>query len=665
MGPSATRTSNEERRREIRCDPNQASLTARVGGQAVELIDVSRGGLALRVPKVFGQKHRHLAMDLCQNDVAIARVKLRITHETETAESVVLGGRIEESTLIATRQSLSPRAGDVVEVRDPALRSSIIEQLRDRAHAAVARFESGRSAEVTLGRASQAPDELAIRSSHLGNPASDQFVSVEVSHCQSRFVIEATVVATFGDECVLSTPFRVLSLCRRQCERVPVPRGQGFLRFNDVLDPERTVEVPLVDLSPGGLAIELPPGSLLPPPPIPATIRVGEQRFRVLAEVQRVNDASSTGSLVGLRFKPLRQEDLIRIGRVCQSLRFPNLVQRREVDPSAVVELMQRSGYLALREGTGPSREWHAAPGDESLSVDTVFRAENGAILGHFSCARIYPRTWILHQLATVGLRRARIAYPLYIQLMEWIAALAPEDAYGIAYFNQERSWHQALFGTFVRWVGSEALSLIAPLDRFEPTLSASPPRSVRPDVVVRSARQEELPFAVSLARSKLPPLLCDALHLREDALDTPSLCDAHTQARLERGRRTLVVEAAGELVGVALCETGAADLSLFNLLNCAYLFFRDPMPPALARSAQTALFDAVSAFYAERTGTQPLIVSPAGNAQFAGGAGYFRAETMGVWAASMEGMKQWRNYLHFCLGSAAERRRPRVRDAA
>jgi hypothetical protein len=665
MGPSGTTRSNQERRREVRSNPSQSSLTARLDGQSVDLVDVSRGGLAFRVPKALAGEHRQLSMDLCQNEVAIARVTLRVTHQTQRGESVVLGGRIEDASVVTTRHSLLPRPGDVVEVRDPTLRASIVEQLRARPHPAVARFESGRCSEVTLGHASSAPDELAIRSPHLGKHARGQFVSIEVSHCQSRFVIEATVVTDLAEEFVLSQPHRVLSLCRRHCERVPVPHGEGFLRFNDVLDPERTVEVPLLDLSPSGLAIELPKGVLLPPPPIPATIRVGEQRFRVLAEVQRVAESSGAGSVVGLRFKPLRKEDLIRIGRVCEALRFPNLVQRRDVDPSAVVELMQRSGYLALRDGNGPSREWHATPGDESLSVDTVFRADNGAILGHFSCARIYPQTWILHQLATVGLRRARIAYPLYIQLIDWIAALAPEHAYGIAYFNQERSWHQALFGTFVRWVGSEALSLITPLDRFEPSTGSTPPRSVRPGLVLRGARQEELPFALGLARSKLPPLLCDALHLREDSIETQSLCETHTQVRLERSRRTLVVEADGEIVGVALCETGSAELSLFNLLNCAYLFFRDPLPPALARAAQAALFNGVSAFYAARTGTQPLIVSPAGNAQFAADAGFVRAETMGVWTASMEGMKQWRNYLHFCLGGATERRRTRVRDAA
>jgi hypothetical protein len=617
----------------------------------------------LRIPgAAICRVKQRLPVELQQNDITIARIALDVTHASERNGGTVVGGRMADSELVASGRPPLPRAGDVVEIRDPELRASIIERLAGRTSQAAAQFESGRSLEVMLGAASSVPHALALRSTALDKRVSGQFVSVEVSHFRSRFVLEATVVAEHGDECVLSAPHRVLSLCRRQFERVPVAPGSASLRFSEVLEPERSVEAPIRDLSPDGVAIELPRGCFLPPAPVPATLRVGEQRIRVLAEVHRITERA-TSSVVGLRIKPLRADDRIRLGRVCESLRFPNLVQRRAVDPQAVVELMQRSGYLSLRDGTGPSTDWHASPGDESLAIDTVFRADNGALLGHFSCARLYPRTWILHQLATVGLRRARIAYPLYLQLMDWIATLSPGEGYGLAYFNQERSWHQALFGAFVRWVGSESLSLIAPLDRFEPSAAPAPVCHSVAGVSVREARPDDLPFAVRLARSKLPPLLCDALHLDEDSIATGTLCAAHTTFGLERTRRTLLVEAHGEILGVAICETGAAHLSLFNLLNLAYVFFREPVPPFLARAAQAMLFTHVAEFYRARGGIQPLIVAPAGNAQFAAGAGLVRAEVMGVWTASLEGIKQWRNYLHFCLGELAERKRKR--DAA
>jgi hypothetical protein len=654
-----------DRRRDIRCSASDAALSVSVDGRRAELINMSRGGLLLRMEGPGGGLCSRLLVELSQNDVSIARVALEVTRKMADGNAAVLGGRIVDTEIVASGRPPLPRSGDIVEIRDPGLRAQILERLRSRSNPAIAQFESGRSIETRLGPASVDPKSLAIRSTGHGTHPHGQFVSVEVSHLESRFVLEAKVVRDADGECVLSEPHRVLSLCRRQCERVAVARGAGFLRFADVLEPERTVDAPIVDLSPDGLAIELPEGCILPPAPVPATIRIGERRFRVLAEAHRLSQRSSGSRVVGLRIKTLREKDLLRLARVCESLRFPNLIQRRDVAPEAVAELMRQSGYLGLRDGTGPSSEWHSSPGDESLAVDTVFRADNGAVLGHFSCARIYPQTWILHQLATVGLRRARIAYPLYIQLMHWIGTLATDEGYCLAYFNQDRSWHQTIFRDFVQWVGSEELALIAPLDRFEPCPPATTPRPVLEGVMLRDARPEERSFAVGLARSKLPRLLCDALHLHEHAIATPNLCEAHRALGLERMRRTLVVEVRGEILGVAICETGSRDLSLFNLLNLAYLFFREPVAPSLARAAQLALFNGVSEFYAQRGSAQPLIVAPAGNAQFASGAGFQRAETMGAWTASLDGIRQWRNYVHFCLGELADRKRGRSRDAA
>jgi hypothetical protein len=658
-------TSRAERRSEVRFDARQASVTATVNGVSAELIEVSKSGLSVRVPVLAagGQSRAEVCVELRQNDVAIATVALRVLRSRHEGDAAVLGGRIERSEVISSGRSPLPRSGDVIEIRDPALRADVIEKLLSQVGPSIARLESGTSVEAVLKAGSKDPKVLALRSEALDASLLGQFVSVEVALFDCRFVLEATLVERRGDEWLLSPLLRVLSLSRRLCERVSVPVNGGSLAWGDVLDPERTVQVRVLDISPVGMAVELPSGELLPPPPVPATLCLGANRFRVLVEAHRSERTADGATIVGLRLHPLRPADLIRIGRLCESIRFPNLVRRRTVPPGAVLDLMQKSGYLALRDGTGPDRAWHDSTGDESLAVDSVFRSDGGTALGHFSCARIYPKTWILHQLATVGLRRDRVAYPLYLQLMDWIATLAGNEGYALAYFNQERSWHQVLFASFVRWVGSESLSMIADLDRFEPRSESIPPAVEVAGLSVREARPEDLPFAAGLARAKLPALVCDALHLHESSIATQNLCQEHTAAGLSRTRTTFVVEAQRELLGVAICETGAGHLSLFNILNMAHVFFREPVAPATARAAQALLFGRVQAFYRERGGVQPLIVAPAGNARFASGAGLERAETMGVWAASLEGIKQWRNYLHFCLGSLARRKRSRTTE--
>jgi hypothetical protein len=120
------------------------------------------------------------------------------------------------------------------------------------------------------------------------------------------------------------------------------------------------------------------------------------------------------------------------------------------------------------------------------------------------------------------------------------------------------------------------------------------------------------------------------------------------------------VVEIDGRAAGAAICDTGPRELSLFNLLNFAHVFFREGMAPARARDAQRALLTAVRTFYADRGVADPLIVVPKGGARFGSEAGLEIAETMGAWTASLGGLKQWRNFMHFAVGGVGEPRRRR-----
>jgi hypothetical protein len=215
------------------------------------------------------------------------------------------------------------------------------------------------------------------------------------------------------------------------------------------------------------------------------------------------------------------------------------------------------------------------------------------------------------------------------------------------------------MLAEFTRWAGSESLSLVAPLDRFERMTGFIPGQpSAASNVVVREARTDELELTAALARSHLPPLLADALHFHAPSMSARALCAEHSAFDLDRGRTTLVVELDGSIAGAAVCETGAASLSLFNILNMAHVFFRDLLAPSRARVVQAVLLNRVQSFYADRGVTLPLIVSPAGNTQFASEAGLAHAEIMGAWVTSFGGLKQWRNYIHFEMGGLAQRGR-------
>ena len=650
-----------DKRRDIRRSVNETSLSATLDGVRVDLLDVSAHGMSLRLPASLGASSSgEIDLEMLQGDVAIGRVALRLTHASPTESGTRVGGFIVGTEILPSGKTAAPKAGDVVDIRDEALRSRVLEHLASRSIQAAMRCESGATIDGVVQTGLDSSLIFRPKGEFVALPDGEQ-VSVEVTLNGTELVLEAIARATEPGVCVLSPITRILSVCRRRCERVELVPGIATLSWENPLDGDSTVSARVVDLSTEGLAIALPASSrqLLPAGPSSLTLRVRKTRMTLLGEVHSVRVGKDGSTLVGLRVKPLHHNDRLRLGRICQELRFPNLVSRRQADPSEIEELFRSSGYLDLRDGTAPSKTWHESPGDESLGIDLVHRAESGALLGHLSCTRIYPRTWLYHQLATVGLRRDRVAYPLYIQLMDWISTLTEGEGYALAYFDQHKSWHQTMLGAFTRWTASEALSLVAPLDRFEPAPDGRHREtSSLPKVIVREAEPADLPFASALARAHLPPLLADGLHFGASSMTAATLCREHEAFGLERSRTTLVVEAGGEIVGVAACETGAASLSLFNILNMAHVFFHELVAPGVARAAQGALLKSVRDFYGARGIALPLIVSPAGNTHYAEDAGLVHAETMGAWVTSSGGLKQWRNYIHFEMGGRAHRGR-------
>jgi hypothetical protein len=555
-------------------------------------------------------------------------------------------------------------AGQILEVRDDALRTTILERLVASEALARVRLPSGESIKALLRRGDDAGEIALVVETTDVDFGVRQLVSVEAELHGSQFILQGVV--TINDRGhLVARSIRIFSLGRRLCERVEVVDGAAVAEWADPVDPRRRVSARIVDLSPRGMGVVILPGStrLLPTPPFSLKLKVGDVVVEARAEVRRSTTLPDGSWSLGLRLRPLYDADVTRLAKLCQGFRCPNLVTRSEVELPAVVDLMRASGYMDLRDGMAPGADWHHPPGTESLTVDTVYRCDNGSLLGHFSSLRTYPRTWILHQLATVGLRRGKIAYSLYVHVIDWITALAGDEGFAIAYFNQAKPWHQAMFGAFVRWVGTDSLTTIASLDRLEP-ISGLPDQALSPSVQVRVATESDRPFAVDLARTHLPKLVADALYLHEDSISTSNLCDAHAVAGLERQRETVLVEAEGGILGVAICETGARWLSLFNILNMAIVFFPESMNPELARAAQAALLAAVRRFYSAKGIEDPLIVTPQGNVKSPEAVGLRIAESMGCWVASIEGIKQWRNFIHFEMGELARTRSrpPRIK---
>jgi hypothetical protein len=336
------------------------------------------------------------------------------------------------------------------------------------------------------------------------------------------------------------------------------------------------------------------------------------------------------------------------LARAHLAQRFPRLMPRAQVDGAELEELVRTSGYLKLRQLGCSIAEWQLFSAD--FSFDYVYRTHEGRVLGHLSGTRVYERTWLAHQLATLGGHPESGASRA--MLYEFMSALPRllegERGFFLAYFNLQSRWHRVFFKDFVPWVNDPALSVLVEWDCFEQIEGSAGAERVadsassdRSDICVGPVEPRELEASTALVRSRLPALMSDALDLRPERLGCSAL-----NGDSSRARSAIAVRSSRALLGVALCESGPASASLFNLLNVAQLFVPDAPP-----GASDALLRAVLAHYAERGIERPLLLALPGTVSPARQPALRFRERMGAIAHGAAGLMQYESYIRVQMG--------------
>jgi hypothetical protein len=342
--------------------------------------------------------------------------------------------------------------------------------------------------------------------------------------------------------------------------------------------------------------------------------------------------------------------ELVRIHRL---IRFPQLRDRGELDADRVIELFRASHYLDLRETENdePTDAWCCPDFAGDLSIDTIYRAQDGALLGHVSVTRAYSRTWLGHQLAT--LKGHPESFDCRISLYGHFAS-APgcidgQDVYLLGYYDRSKRWHQLFFESFVDWLADPREVAVVPFDRYEPCDPDAPMPS-RVDLAcgvdIHRAEPDELAELAELVRDQMPALARVAFDLEADKLDAAYLHPEYEARAVPRGREAFAIRERGRLVGVALVEHGSPHLSLFNLLNLAQLYFTDDA----SRMAKALAFRFVRQHYADRGTHDPILVSRPGANEHPGDAGMRLAETMGCIIWSGRSLAQYQSYVRYCF---------------
>ena len=412
----------------------------------------------------------------------------------------------------------------------------------------------------------------------------------------------------------------------------------------EIVDSAAMVE----DLADRGVAFRADGDTIPLAWPFPAKLDIDGRQIPCLAEARHAQrDATQTRYGVSLK----TQLHSGALTDVYLRRRFPQLVPRRELDPDLVVGLLRESGYLALRDDMTPARDWLNRDDDQNVSRDVCYRALDGALVGHVSFTRAYPRAWLGHQLATVRSHpeATRCRKTIYQHIANY-PGLEGEAAMMVGYFNRERPWHRRFFSGFTEWLGVPELATTFALDRFErrPGTQLLPTR--RADVEVSPPRGDELVAVAMVVRAHLPPLIAEVLDVHPERLSTAALHDAYVGTRYHRGRQALVLRVAGRVAGVALCETGSRELSIFNLFNMAQVFMLTGRHAPDAE-AQLALLHAVREFYAQRGEDHPMVVAPPDTFAAAEAPDTFCAETMGMIAWSGRALQQYENFINYEFG--------------
>jgi hypothetical protein len=213
------------------------------------------------------------------------------------------------------------------------------------------------------------------------------------------------------------------------------------------------------------------------------------------------------------------------------------------------------------------------------------------------------------------------------------------ETAGVLATFSPEHRGLQESLQAFTRSLNRPTRAAMTTFDRFERDESTDQV-SVADEVEVRLGQPSDLAGAATLIRLQLPALVADAMDIHADRLMT----SATTAGLSGRARAVLVLRVKGRLAGVALCETGPREQSLFHLVNLAQVYVC-PGGRAPAKEAQLALLAAVRGLYRDRGLRDPIIVAPAGTLAAAREPGTRWAEAIGCVVMAGQALGQWASF--------------------
>ncbi|MBK8009902.1 MAG: hypothetical protein IPK13_01020 [Deltaproteobacteria bacterium] len=211
----------------------------------------------------------------------------------------------------------------------------------------------------------------------------------------------------------------------------------------------------------------------------------------------------------------------------------------------------------------------------------TLVMSNEGLKEGTVAANSMYPRTWLLHQLGIHCARRTKEQRPRFFEIareiyttLAYIAQHLAEADYFVLYVEAHSRWTRLLFDDFVERYSDKDAFVFTCREVFRCFPSDAIVAALRPTkgVTVRPAAADELTKLSDHLRVTLSPLEYDAFSYGPDEIDLSGFSRECEERQYRRHRTIYVAAVEGQVVSAAIAESADEGISVFGLLNIAWI---------------------------------------------------------------------------------------------
>lgn len=336
------------------------------------------------------------------------------------------------------------------------------------------------------------------------------------------------------------------------------------------------------------------------------------------------------------------------------------------VDVADYWRVLEESGYVELLPGArrqAAERRFRRAWSDCAGQPETgrFFLLDQGeSPAAGIATNRVYPRTWLVHQLGIDRVIRRcdraaflDVAREMYSGMLYLLGHMA-ELEYFLSYFDADKPWNDFIYGDFLLRYPDQERFIYDQFELYEVDLSVEGAEDLFQGIpVFLVTDQLWARLAARLAETE-PRMVIEALALGQKEIDLRSFARWSADHGLERDREAFVALTGGKPSCAMIAETGAEGVNIFGLLDRCWLV---ELQPGATRRAEVvaALITAARQYYQRRGRSRFLLFDELGLDEEGLVASGARRQARGIrYLARATILPAWLNYLGQILEMSA-----------